>query len=297
LVPHDDGAGGEPTTSDELVSVGRYEWERVVRRVVMTKPIKLLALILSTYADPDGSRIRPGNDVLAAVTGDSEKNVRRILKVLREDFGLVQQVSRGGGRGGKGRAAQYQLTIPTDLLDRVVLLGPGERATKSLDLQGAGQSGNPTDTQLSGQTDQTITADVDSPDIQMSSETAPGQPIDRTLDGSVGRLTGHPGPNDRTPESPTTSHRPTTTDQPTGQLPAQPQTASLRESEDNRHLGESAAAPAPDRCPHGLVARQRPDGTSSCALCRRHKRETEAAGKTHPVPVQNGESNEYRSDR
>jgi hypothetical protein len=290
--PHDDGAGGEPTTSDELVSVGRYEWERVVRRVVMTKPIKLLALILSTYADSDGSRIRPGNEVLAAVTGDSEKNVRRILKVLREDFGLVQQVSRGGGRGGKGRAAEYQLTIPTDLLDRVVLLGPGERATKSVDLQASGQSGNPPDTQMSGQTGQTVPADVDPPDIPMSSETGPGQPIDRTLDDSIRRLTGHSGPNDRTPESPATSHRPTTTDQPTGQLPAQPQTASARVPEDDNHLGESAAVTAPGRCPHGLVARQRPDGTSSCALCRRHKRETETTGKTQPVPVQNGESNE-----
>lgn len=108
-------------------SAARYEWERIVRRIVLPSPTKLLALVLATYADPDGSRVRPGNDRLAAVTGNSRATIKRHLSALR-DLGLLAVNRRGGGRGGNGVTTEYQLTVPADLLDRVQLLDPDESA-------------------------------------------------------------------------------------------------------------------------------------------------------------------------
>lgn len=113
-------------TISELHAAGRFEWERVIRRCQVPQPVKLIALMLATYADPDGSRVRPGPVVLAAVTGQSERSVKRHLGDLRK-LGLLTVTRRGGGRGGQGRTTEYQLSIPADLLDRVTLLGVNEQ--------------------------------------------------------------------------------------------------------------------------------------------------------------------------
>lgn len=166
-------------TSDVAVMpVPRFEWERIVRRIVLPKHVKLLALVLATYSDPDGTRVRPGNEVLADVTGDSEKNVRRIMAQLRR-MCLIEMVTRGGGRGGKGRASEYRLTIPSDLLDRMELLSPDDRAEDSPDIQ------------VSAQSDSQPVDNSESPDTQMSSQYGRDSPNDRTSDA-------HPGPIDRT---------------------------------------------------------------------------------------------------
>ena len=103
----------------------RYEWERLVRRAKMPRAHKFLAFVLATYADPDGSRVRPGNEVLAAVTDQSERSVKRSLAALRS-LGFLTVARRGGGRSGTGKATTYQLSIPVDLMEMVELLGPGE---------------------------------------------------------------------------------------------------------------------------------------------------------------------------
>lgn len=102
----------------------RYEWERVVRRIVMPAPTKLAAFTLSTYANLDGTRVRPGAKVLAAIAGESEKTAYRHLGVIRDDLGLLELVRRGGGRGGSGTGNEYRLAVPADLLDRAELLPP-----------------------------------------------------------------------------------------------------------------------------------------------------------------------------
>jgi hypothetical protein len=179
----------------ELEPIGRYEWERLVRRARLPKPVKLLAFTLATYADPDGSRVRPGIPVLASVTGDSERNVGRLLRVLVDELGLLRQVARGGGRGGSGRASVYRLTVPVDLLDRLELLAPDESATVSEDIQMSGQSlvDNPVD-------------NPDSADTWMSSQSDDARTNDRTSRVSLGRLTGHSGSIERTPGCPPTTH-------------------------------------------------------------------------------------------
>lgn len=243
---------------------GRYEWERLVRRISMPGNVKLLALTLSTYADADGTRVRPGQGTLAGVVGVTDRTIRRHLTILKDDLGLLELVSRGGGRGGKGNQAEYRLTIPADLLDRVRLLSPSEEAGESPDIQVSGQSEESPDTQMSGQS---VESPVDNPvsaDTQMSAE----NDFHRTSDVASERLTGHLTSIDRTSGCPTTTHRPTTRDQPPTELPAQPQTARGPEMSQEDHGGVGVGAD-PERCVHGFIRRDRPDGTPACALCRR----------------------------
>lgn len=112
------------------IGANRYEWERVVRRIVMPLNTKLTSMTLATYANPDGTRVRPGAKVLGGIIGESEKSAYRHLSVIRDQLGLLELTKRGGGRGGAGHASEYRLTIPPDLLDRAELLPPSKPARR-----------------------------------------------------------------------------------------------------------------------------------------------------------------------
>lgn len=103
---------------------GRFEWERLVLRIPLSERVKLFALAIATFSDPDGSRVHPGNEVLANITGCSARTVSRVMVDLRR-MDLLTVTRRGGGRNAPGRATEYQLTIPSDLMDRFELLDPG----------------------------------------------------------------------------------------------------------------------------------------------------------------------------
>lgn len=114
----------------ESTAAGRYEWERLIRRVRIGRTTKFVALALATYADADGSRVRPGEARLAAVTELTDRAVRNALKSLRE-LGLIERVNKGGRHGMYGMADVYRLAIPVDLLDRLELLDVDERPAGS----------------------------------------------------------------------------------------------------------------------------------------------------------------------
>lgn len=197
--------------TNELQPCGRYEWERLIRRAVLPRPVKFTALVLATYADPDGSRVRPGLDVLAAVTGYSDRNVRRIMTTLTDQLGLLRLVIRGGGRGRAGRSSVYRLTIPVDLLERVELLPPREHPEPPIDRTSETPHSSPPDvrpdTQGSGQTDLVPVDNPEPPDTQMSPQSPTEPPIDRTSNTVTKQLTGHFDPIDRTSRCPPTTHR------------------------------------------------------------------------------------------
>lgn len=112
--------------SDGPVSdCGRYDWERLVRRIDVNPSVKLVALTVATYADRSGGNIFPGVQRLAAVTGLTDKTVRAGLKRLRE-LGLLDRTREGSRRGRQGLADEYQLAYPADLWDRVGGLDPEE---------------------------------------------------------------------------------------------------------------------------------------------------------------------------
>jgi hypothetical protein len=114
---------------------GRFEWERILRRAVIKPPsVKLLGLVMGTYANADGSNVRPGRERLAAVMGASMSVVDRGQKSL-EELGFLDKVYKGHG-AGRGRsggfASEFQLTVPSDLLDRIPMLDPDEKQLSPL---------------------------------------------------------------------------------------------------------------------------------------------------------------------
>lgn len=139
----------EPDTSGALEDfgvrwVGRFEWERWIRRCrlgfyegktkdpkrwVRHATVQQVAFALSTYADLDGSRVRPSIARVALVCDLDERTVRVCIKRLRQVH-LLELVAghRSPGRdGGPGRPAEFRMTVPYDLLERVAHLDPDER--------------------------------------------------------------------------------------------------------------------------------------------------------------------------
>lgn len=128
----------------------RFEWERLVKSAdALTGRMVHTALALATYADPDGSRVRPGVELLADDCRCSVATVRRALKVL-ESFGLLHKVTRGGGwTAAGGLATEWQLVWPSaEQLASLDLRVPGERRRYRLsahDVSGEGPGEPPVD--------------------------------------------------------------------------------------------------------------------------------------------------------
>ncbi|MER7131218.1 hypothetical protein [Streptosporangium saharense] len=113
-----------------------WTWVRTLRRAelgfgegkkrVGSDTVQHVALVAVTYGNPDGTRIRPSVDRLARVCRKDEKTVRLCLARLRE-VGLFVRVFEGSSAGRGGKADEYHLGLPDDLLIRVAMLDPDER--------------------------------------------------------------------------------------------------------------------------------------------------------------------------
>lgn len=84
---------------------------------------KLIGLLLASYADPDGTRILTGTELLVMVSGKSESVVIRARVNLRQT-GLIERVSERYKNGRNGGKDEYRLTRPDDILDRYQMLDP-----------------------------------------------------------------------------------------------------------------------------------------------------------------------------
>ena len=250
--------------------VGRYEWEAIIRRLNLSMKTSYVALVMATYADPDGTRIRPTAPELAAAARMGESTVARYVRELRT-AGLIVKTRRGGGRNGTGRPNEYRLTVPLDLLERFEIrpLGParirvvptdspltqGEQSNEDSPLSQSERSNSPSPVDNS-----------DSPLTLVSAQTPTPQDFDRSkntvtesLTAQSDALTAHPWVTDYRPQD--LPPRPTTTPDPT-----QPSTA--RDPADDEHPQIPAGELKPAKCVHGLPAHIR-DGQPSCPLCRR----------------------------
>lgn len=88
--------------------IGNYAWMVIIRRAELPQPTKVVALILATYAERDGSEACVGQERLADESMNDERYTRDSLKLLAE-LGLIE-LTRRGKRGGD--ADEYQLTTP-----------------------------------------------------------------------------------------------------------------------------------------------------------------------------------------
>ncbi|MGH7877028.1 MAG: helix-turn-helix domain-containing protein [Candidatus Dormibacteraceae bacterium] len=110
----------------ELKPAGKWEWERIIRRVRFGPDhcTRTVVLTLAHYADPDGTRVRPGVERLARTTEYSQRAVKRSLSVLRE-MGLLELTESASAKGLRGGADNYRLTYPADVLDAIPMLEAG----------------------------------------------------------------------------------------------------------------------------------------------------------------------------
>lgn len=264
-------AEAEPATTRP---VGRYEWEAVLRRLELPKEVKYVGFVMATYADPNGTRIRPGAAELAAAVGDAESTLRRRVSFLRK-AGLILQTARGGGRNGAGRPTEYRLSLPTDLLEQFEIrpLGPPRIAAVppvSPLAQVSGQDQDSPLTQGERSNDPSPVDNSDSPLALVSAQTEQPTDFDRsnntvsdTLTAQIPALTAHPWVSNYRPQD--LPPRPTTAPD-----PAQPQHPHATSDADHKpDLSAAVANLGPRRCPHGLSRAQRDDGTPRCPACRR----------------------------
>lgn len=179
----------------DVMGADPYTWRRIIRRARLGSSVTLVASILADFADPDGTRIRPGNKNLAAACEVGDKTVRRGLERLRE-LGLVERVFSGSKSGRKGLADEYRLTIPGDLTDRVPMLTPDETPGPPVTVTGGEPGDNPVENPGTPVTDTGDSGPADT-----------GTPV--TRDGTPvtdARNTGH---HDRPPNQAPTTTTPT----------------------------------------------------------------------------------------
>jgi len=96
-------------------------WNSLVRRARMADRQKLASLVVSSYADPDGTGIHCGVTRLAVDLGVSYRTAQRYLSWLRE-VGLIELVREGNRR--RRLSDEYRLIIGPDVLEHLEVLDP-----------------------------------------------------------------------------------------------------------------------------------------------------------------------------
>lgn len=240
----------------------RFDWERVIRRANLPTTTKLVALLMATYADEDGTSIHPGEELLSRVVGINTRNTRTHVTKLRKVH-LLMLVSRADRF--RGRADEYRLVVPTseEGLAALDLLDPSERHRSPA-------TSDPVDnSEVTGRVRPVTGGDT-------PGET-PRSPV--AGDAITGRTqTGLPVAHDLPP-----THSPTT-DQPTDlSSPSDVQSAvDGNATTKTGSRGGRRAAPAPEECAggHGGAPGRLPNGDPMCAQCRRGRLQIIEGGRT-----------------
>lgn len=110
------------------------DWIAVVRCARWGKSgptIKVVALMLASYAKANGTKVFPGIARVAVECELGYSTVRRAIGTL-EKAGLIEQVKAGNSR--RSQAAEYRLIFHPDLLERVEVLNPNQHAAAIRDL-------------------------------------------------------------------------------------------------------------------------------------------------------------------
>lgn len=239
------------------------EWTDVVRRARLGKTTKYIAFVVASYADfADGSRVFPG---VATLAHAAEVNYKTVQKGVSELLaaGLIEVVRAHSGT--RERGTEYRLALGEQLLDRVRVESPAEFRLAAERLGAARRRGRSTAhgegrTQPQVQpTGRAVLAEIE-PEVQ---------PTGR---GELGEVQPTPRPQYNPPGGriPTQDQDTTTTRHSDSDLRTAVTAPGARDREQDQISTSSPGPPAlPERCAHGLKARTRADGSSSCALCRK----------------------------
>jgi DNA-binding transcriptional ArsR family regulator len=98
-------------------------WNAVIRRARIGRDRKAAALVLSSYARADGTRIHCGVARLAVDLEASYSTARRYLAWLRE-VGLIELVRAGNRR--RNLSDEYRLILGPDVLEHLEVLDPAD---------------------------------------------------------------------------------------------------------------------------------------------------------------------------
>lgn len=255
---------------DTTRPVGRYEWENVLRRIAskdqLTDELQRAALLLATYADPDGTRVRPGEREFADALRKSRATAGRRVAELQA-LGFVRLVARGGGHGPGRRSSEFRLTLPADLLEQFDVRPPSATTRGPMTLvtpltqDERRSSRNSAHSRVSGETAPSPVDNSATPLIHGERSSTETDTELRSNDAVTERNSAQIEPNSaHTLDEPHHPPTPTTTPTTTTPDPTQPQHA--------RDTTPIELRPA--RCPHGAPNHRRPDGTPRCVLCRRN---------------------------
>lgn len=277
-------SGPQDAPEAPLLRLPRFDWERVVKRLPIPFQLKGFALLLATWADTDGTRVRPGAPRLIAITGASASTIARWTKQLR-DLGLLEVTRRGGGRAGSGTATEYRLAAPADVLTTPGLLTADEMPAR----RAAAPDSDVTHVTSQSPVDNQEPESVDNSDsdvIQVTSHSDVPEPIEMSYPATPDGLRCHIRPIEMSPGRPTTSHT-NHLNPPTNGLVSTATTDRANGSAvDNPDFDSAPATPADaagpnheplaDRCSHRFRRALRADGQPTCALCRREVRAVSA---------------------
>lgn len=105
----------------EAVPVTRAQWIDLVLRSDIPSQRKAVAFALCSFANPDGTRVFPGQQKVADMAGLHVRNARKHIKALASS-GMLIVVRHGGGRGGATNA--YRLSRPANITTLPLWLDP-----------------------------------------------------------------------------------------------------------------------------------------------------------------------------
>lgn len=247
------------TVAEEIgATVGA--WNALVRRARIGRDRKVAALILSSYADADGTGIRCGVARLAVDMECSYRTARRYLGWLRK-VGLIEVMQPGNRR--RKRSDVYRLILHPDILETLDIPNPDAYA-KLADAIRAADQRTPKKSAEPAQPEDTLGDPQSAVDDQISE------------DMMADPLTIDQGSNEAQPEDtlgdppPPIRTSPLTTTSPADDERVRTDLTVARASEPAEDPDPSLPKLAkPTHCAHRLRIRYRPDGQPSCALCRR----------------------------
>jgi hypothetical protein len=245
----------------------RFGKVKVAGKTLSGATIKGVAARLASYADGNGTRVRPGVARLAVDLEMDYQTARRAVSLLR-GLGLIDLVRSGGRRG----ADEFRLTLPVDLLDRddLVVWSPIEQRAEIDRAQQAYRK--PSDAPRGGPGGgQSLVPEgphkgAASLVPQGPVQEVPPDPITGPSGTGYSPLTGPSGTASLVPQGRTTHQDldTTTTHHPDQDL--RTDVTGPREPEADTNPDPPLR---PKKCPDGLSAATRPDGKPECPICRR----------------------------
>ncbi|WP_043843768.1 helix-turn-helix domain-containing protein [Amycolatopsis taiwanensis] len=236
-----------------------FSWERLVMASQLPATTKLVAFVLRTHADPDGTRVKPGLPRLAVLTGLSYETVKRARQELVR-AGLLALHKRGNRRRGHGD--EYRLIIAEDLLERLQWRTPSEIDAAAAEISTRRAEAEQTRRAKKHQ------GSADSPETtDQGSESSPENPDQGPETGPENNDQGSP----QTSETAIRGHQRPTSGLASDPLPDQVTTPPNRPAPTHLPTQPSTAR---EKCRHGIPIGARGDGTLACAFCRREAKQS-----------------------